>query len=270
MYNQPFTPDKMQILEDVNVTIDLLYITQCMANKNALLNRLRRQLAIMTSVPYSGYNRNAIPADQAAEYIAPAQGPQGLPQGMQQGMPQLPQRMPQGAAPQTTDEIPPRAPQQMIHEMRENIPPYIPQTMQQGMQMPPSGSMQGMQMPPSRSTQQGMQTPPGRMQQGMTGTGGGQPGTGSTQKAPAQQPRPGTEELKSFTIDDLSRYDGKGNNPAYVAVNGMVYDVTNQPGWAAGSHFGLRAGLDQTGAYISCHTGQPMIDRLKVVGRLVK
>ena len=40
MYNQYFAPDKTQTLEDINATIDLLYITQCRATKNALLNRI--------------------------------------------------------------------------------------------------------------------------------------------------------------------------------------------------------------------------------------
>jgi predicted heme/steroid binding protein len=77
-------------------------------------------------------------------------------------------------------------------------------------------------------------------------------------------------DQRTFTAAQLAQYNGKGENPAYVAVNGVVYDVTDQPGWAAGSHFGLKSGLDQTSAYISCHTGQPMLERMEVVGRLVK
>lgn len=72
----------------------------------------------------------------------------------------------------------------------------------------------------------------------------------------------------TFTLQELSRFDGKGGNPAYVAVNGTVYDVTNNAAWAAASHFGLTAGKDLTNEFASCHAGQPILNKLKVVGKL--
>ncbi|MCX7746573.1 MAG: cytochrome B5 [Clostridia bacterium] len=73
-----------------------------------------------------------------------------------------------------------------------------------------------------------------------------------------------------FTLDQLSRYDGINGNPAYVAVNGVVYDVTNIATWAAATHFGLVAGRDLTQEFTSCHAGQNILSKLKVVGRLVQ
>lgn len=73
----------------------------------------------------------------------------------------------------------------------------------------------------------------------------------------------------TFTLQELSKYDGKGGNPAYVAVNGIVYDVTNNAAWAAATHFGLTAGKDLTNAFASCHAGQPILSKLKIVGKLV-
>ena len=73
---------------------------------------------------------------------------------------------------------------------------------------------------------------------------------------------------KLFTSSELSKYDGKNGNPAYVAVDGVVYDVTNNAAWAAASHFGLSAGRDLTGAHASCHANQDVLSKLKVVGRL--
>ena len=37
---------------------------------------------------------------------------------------------------------------------------------------------------------------------------------------------------------DLAKYNGQNGNPAYVAVNGKVYDVTDSPAWTGGEHHG--------------------------------
>lgn len=94
---------------------------------------------------------------------------------------------------------------------------------------------------------------------------------------PAGQPIPTTAANpavavpnQTFTIQDLANYDGKNGRPAYVAVNGVVYDVTNNRAWAAATHFGLVSGRDYTQEFASCHAGQQSIlATLPVVGRLV-
>lgn len=72
---------------------------------------------------------------------------------------------------------------------------------------------------------------------------------------------------QTFTQADLAQYDGKSGNPAYVAVNGVVYDVTNNAAWAAATHFGLSAGNDLTSQF-SCHAGQQILQNLIIVGNL--
>ena len=75
---------------------------------------------------------------------------------------------------------------------------------------------------------------------------------------------------RTFTAEELAKYNGKDGNPAYLAVNGVVYDVTNNAAWAAATHFGLTAGKDLTKEFASCHAGQQQIlSKLKTVGRLV-
>lgn len=75
---------------------------------------------------------------------------------------------------------------------------------------------------------------------------------------------------RTFTVEELAKFNGKDGNPAYIAVNGIVYDVTNNAAWAAATHFGLTAGKDLTEEFASCHAGQQQIlGKLKIVGRLV-
>jgi len=75
---------------------------------------------------------------------------------------------------------------------------------------------------------------------------------------------------RTFTAEELAKYNGKDGNPAYIAVNGIVYDVTNNAAWAAATHFGLTAGKDLTKEFASCHAGQQQIlSKLKTIGRLV-
>ena len=41
---------------------------------------------------------------------------------------------------------------------------------------------------------------------------------------------------KIFTLDELKNYDGKEGRKAYIAVDGVVYDVTNVAAWQGGTH----------------------------------
>ena len=78
------------------------------------------------------------------------------------------------------------------------------------------------------------------------------------------------DTMRTFTEAELSTYNGKDGNPAYVAVNGMVYDVTNTAAWGGATHFGLVAGTDVTSQFASCHAGQQILSKLKVVGKVVE
>lgn len=89
---------------------------------------------------------------------------------------------------------------------------------------------------------------------------------GLRNSASTNSPQPSAERL--FTLEELARYNGRDGNPAYVAVNGVVYDVTNNAAWGGATHFGLASGTDVTSQFASCHAGQPILSKLKVVGKM--
>lgn len=59
---------------------------------------------------------------------------------------------------------------------------------------------------------------------------------------------------QEFTLEELAKYTGKEGMPAYVAVNGIVYDVSNAKRWKSGGHFGLMAGANLTKEFAQCHS----------------
>jgi predicted heme/steroid binding protein len=97
------------------------------------------------------------------------------------------------------------------------------------------------------------------------------PFSGVQQQRQIQSPTPvGNPNGQTFSREQLTQFTGMNGMPAYVAVNGVVYDVTNNAAWSLATHFGLRAGNDLTGEFASCHAGQNWIlAQLKPVGRLV-
>ena len=74
---------------------------------------------------------------------------------------------------------------------------------------------------------------------------------------------------QTFTLDELAQYDGKNGNDAYVAVDGIVYDVTNAAKWQNGNHYGVQAGTDCTNAISRSPHGSSVLDGLPIVGALV-
>lgn len=74
---------------------------------------------------------------------------------------------------------------------------------------------------------------------------------------------------RTFTLEELKSYNGRDGMPAYVAVNGVVYDVTNSPVWMEGTHFELMAGRDLSDEFKSCHSSNAVLSTLPAAGTLV-
>lgn len=72
-----------------------------------------------------------------------------------------------------------------------------------------------------------------------------------------------------FTGEELAKYDGMGENPAYVAYNGKVYDVSGGPNWDDGGHYEHLAGQDLTEVMQDAPHGDEVMDDYPVVGDFV-
>ena len=76
-------------------------------------------------------------------------------------------------------------------------------------------------------------------------------------------------QQKEFTLEDLAQYDGSNGNPAYVAIEGIVYDLSNSSALGGGTHFGLTAGQDLTEQFNSCHGIMNILNNAPKVGILI-
>ena len=79
-----------------------------------------------------------------------------------------------------------------------------------------------------------------------------------------------TEEtdLPEMTLSELAEYDGQDGRLAYIAVDGIVYDVTNSQRWRNGTHNGNQAGQDMSTAINSSPHGKRVLANLPRVARL--
>ena len=72
-------------------------------------------------------------------------------------------------------------------------------------------------------------------------------------------------EQNTYTEVTLAQYNGQNGSKAYIAVNGIVYDVSNK--WKEGKHHGLEAGKDLTQEFLNSPHSHSMIGKLKIVGQ---
>lgn len=74
----------------------------------------------------------------------------------------------------------------------------------------------------------------------------------------------------TFTLTELAKYDGQNGHKAYVAVDGVVYDMTLLGSWKNGQHHGVSAGTDLTAVFSKSPHAKSILKLAKVVGTLGK
>lgn len=78
--------------------------------------------------------------------------------------------------------------------------------------------------------------------------------------------------VRSYTLEELSRHDGKDGDDCLVAVDGDVYLIEGFPLWAMGEHTPsggrARCGLDLTDVIDDSPHGRSKLVLLKKVGSL--
>jgi predicted heme/steroid binding protein len=70
-------------------------------------------------------------------------------------------------------------------------------------------------------------------------------------------------EQKVFTLETLKTYNGQNGQPAYVAIDGLVYDLSTV--FKNGSHYGYQAGQDLSAAFHAEHSSN-ILSSYPVVG----
>ncbi|MBI2858505.1 MAG: cytochrome B5 [Chloroflexi bacterium] len=74
---------------------------------------------------------------------------------------------------------------------------------------------------------------------------------------------------QTFSATELAKFDGKGGNPTYVALKGIVYDVSLSSLWDSGEHLdGHLAGRDLTNELLDAPHGEEAFAGFPVVGEL--
>jgi len=72
-----------------------------------------------------------------------------------------------------------------------------------------------------------------------------------------------------MTTAELAKHDGRDGRPAYIAVNGTIYDVTESPRWQNGLHPpDHQAGQDLTEELATAPHVRAVVERFPVVGTL--
>jgi predicted heme/steroid binding protein len=73
---------------------------------------------------------------------------------------------------------------------------------------------------------------------------------------------------KTFTLEELKKFDGKDGRLCYVAYKGFVYDVTESPLFENGRHYEHFAGCDLTREMENAPHKDEVFRKYRIVGKI--
>nr|WP_152537783.1 cytochrome b5 domain-containing protein [Agrilactobacillus composti] len=73
---------------------------------------------------------------------------------------------------------------------------------------------------------------------------------------------------KTFTKTELAQYDGQDGRKKYVAIDGVVYDLTGFKAWASNNHHGNHPGQDLSEQIMKSPHKKNVLSKLTIVGKL--
>lgn len=88
-----------------------------------------------------------------------------------------------------------------------------------------------------------------------------------TEEVKAEETEEPSVEM-TFTLEELNKFDGQNGNSAYIAIDGVVYDVTKVSQWMTGKHRGEIAGQDLSDKMKSSPHGIAKLLGIPIVGKL--
>jgi predicted heme/steroid binding protein len=81
----------------------------------------------------------------------------------------------------------------------------------------------------------------------------------------------GSEQSRSFSKDELEKFDGKEGRPFYIAFKGRIYDLSNSKLWVQGTHMGVHTRNENLAETIkNAPHGEEMLERFTVLGTLAE
>lgn len=77
--------------------------------------------------------------------------------------------------------------------------------------------------------------------------------------------------MKTFSMEEISRSDGKDGRPSLVVVDGQAYDVSTSKRWVGGLHMRRhQAGADLSSDLRAAPHGLEMLERVELVGKVIE
>lgn len=73
---------------------------------------------------------------------------------------------------------------------------------------------------------------------------------------------------KTFTKEELAKYNGVDGAKKYLAIDGVVYDVTDVAAWGGDNHHGNKPGADLSAQILKAPHKKNVLGKLTVVGKL--